>query len=76
MKASLLRVHRAKGLAGYVLVWLRYEFGYGCLEIKLGSLLSRRQRQLKTLASELPADLQASITDPEGADSLPIVTYT
>jgi len=70
MKASLLRSNRARGY------WL-LEYGYAKqnnawlpLKIKLGSLLSRRQRQPKTLASvELPADLQASITDPEGADS-------
>jgi phosphate transport system substrate-binding protein len=74
------QVQQTQGAIGYV------EYGYAkqnnlataTLENKAGNFVEPTpESAAKTLASvELPADLQASITDPEGPDSYPIVTYT
>ena len=74
------QVQQTQGAIGYT------EYGYAkqnnlamaTLENKAGNFVEPTPASAsKTLASvELPADLQASITDPEGADSYPIVTYT
>lgn len=74
------QVQQAQGAIGYT------EYGYAkqnnmavaTLENKAGNYVEPTPESgAKALAAvELPADLQASITDPEGADSYPIVTYT
>ncbi len=74
------QVSQTAGSIGYV------EYGYAkqnslkfaTLENKAGTfVVANEQSAAKTLeAVTLPADLRASITDPEGADSYPIVTYT
>jgi phosphate transport system substrate-binding protein len=73
-------IKQNKGTIGYV------EYGYAAknqlkfasLENKAGKFVAPNdQSAAKTLeAVELPENLRAFITDPEGADSYPIVTYT
>ncbi|MCV3213696.1 phosphate ABC transporter substrate-binding protein PstS [Plectonema radiosum NIES-515] len=74
------QVTQTQGSIGYV------EYGYAkqnglkfaALENKAGKIVvADDQSAAKTLETvTLPADLRAFITDPEGADSYPIVTYT
>ncbi|NJL65232.1 MAG: phosphate ABC transporter substrate-binding protein PstS [Methylacidiphilales bacterium] len=74
------QVAQTSGSIGYV------EYGYAkqnnlkfaSLENKSGTFVVPDEKSAsKTLeAVTLPADLRAFITDPEGADSYPIVTYT
>jgi phosphate transport system substrate-binding protein len=74
------QVQQTQGSIGYV------EYGYAkqnnlkvaTLENKAGKfVVANEETASKTLASvTLPADLRAFISDPEGADSYPIVTYT
>ncbi|WP_017652945.1 phosphate ABC transporter substrate-binding protein PstS [Fortiea contorta] len=74
------QVQQTQGSIGYT------EYGYAkqnnlkfaSLENKAGKFVPATEESAsKTLAAvTLPADLRAFITDPEGADSYPIVTYT
>jgi phosphate transport system substrate-binding protein len=74
------QILQTEGSLGYV------EYGYAkqqdipiaTLENKAGNFIKpSSESAAKTLESvTLPADLRAFITDPEGADSYPIVTYT
>ncbi len=74
------QVTQTQGSIGYT------EYGYAkqnnlkfaTLQNKAGNFVTPSdQSAAKTLESvTLPADLRAFITDPEGADSYPIVTYT
>jgi phosphate transport system substrate-binding protein len=74
------QILQTEGSIGYV------EYGYAkqqdipiaTLENKAGKFIKPSEESAaKTLESvTLPADLRAFITDPEGADSYPIVTYT
>lgn len=74
------QIKQNKGTIGYI------EYGYAAknnlkfasLENKAGKFVAPNdQSAAKTLeAVQLPPDLRAFITDPEGADSYPIVTYT
>jgi phosphate transport system substrate-binding protein len=74
------QILQTEGAIGYI------EYGYAkqqdiataSLENKAGQFVTpSSETAAKTLASvQLPADLRAFITDPEGADSYPIVTYT
>ncbi|MFH7027797.1 MAG: phosphate ABC transporter substrate-binding protein PstS [Heteroscytonema crispum UTEX LB 1556] len=74
------QITQTQGSIGYV------EYGYAkqnglkfaALENKAGKIVvADDQSAAKTLESvTLPANLRAFITDPEGADSYPIVTYT
>ncbi|WP_042341508.1 phosphate ABC transporter substrate-binding protein PstS [Calothrix sp. PCC 7507] len=74
------QVQQTQGAIGYT------EYGYAkqnnlkfaSLENKSGKIVpATDESAAKTLeAVTLPADLRAFITDPEGADSYPIVTYT
>jgi phosphate transport system substrate-binding protein len=74
------QIQQTQGSIGYV------EYGYAkqnslkfaALENKGGKfIVPSEESASKTLASvTLPADLRAFISDPEGADSYPIVTYT
>lgn len=74
------QLQQTQGAVGYT------EYGYAkqnslamaTLQNKAGTFVEPTpESAAKTLAAvELPADLQVSITDPEGADSYPIVTYT
>ncbi len=74
------QVSQTQGSIGYV------EYGYAkqnnlkfaSLQNKAGNtVVPNEQSAAKALeAVTLPADLRVSITDPEGADSYPIVTYT
>lgn len=74
------QVQQTQGAIGYT------EYGYAkqnnlkfaALENKGGKIVAATDESAaKTLeAVTLPADLRAFITDPEGADSYPIVTYT
>jgi phosphate transport system substrate-binding protein len=74
------QLSQTPGAIGYV------EYGYAkqsglkvaALENKAGKfIVPTDESAAKTLeAVTLPADLRAFITDPEGADSYPIVTYT
>ncbi len=74
------QVQQTQGAIGYT------EYGYAkqnnlkfaSLENKSGKIVvASDESAAKTLASvPLPPDLRAFITDPEGADSYPIVTYT
>jgi phosphate transport system substrate-binding protein len=74
------QVMQTEGAIGYV------EYGYAkqqdiataSLENKAGKFVTPSgESAAKTLASvQLPENLRAFITDPEGADSYPIVTYT
>ncbi|HEY9613470.1 phosphate ABC transporter substrate-binding protein PstS [Allocoleopsis sp.] len=73
-------IKQNKGTIGYV------EYGYAAknqlkfasLENKAGKFVAPNDQSAeKTLeAVQLPENLRAFITDPEGADSYPIVTYT
>ena len=75
-----VQLQQTPGAIGYV------EYGYAkqsklstaTLENKAGKFVEPTpETAANTLAAvELPADLQASITDPEGEESYPIVTYT
>lgn len=74
------QIKQNKGTIGYI------EYGYASknnlkfasLENKAGKFIAPNdQSAAKTLeAVQLPPDLRAFITDPEGAESYPIVTYT
>ncbi|MBN3872641.1 phosphate ABC transporter substrate-binding protein PstS [Nostoc sp. JL33] len=74
------QIQQTQGSIGYV------EYGYAkqnslkfaALENKGGKfVVASEESASKTLASvPLPANLRAFISDPEGADSYPIVTYT
>lgn len=74
------QLQQTEGAVGYT------EYGYAkqqnipvaTLENKAGSFVEPTPESAsKALAAiELPADLQASSSDPEGADSYPIITYT
>ena len=74
------QIQQTQGSIGYV------EYGYAkqnalkfaALENKAGQFVTPTEESAsKTLqAVTLPADLRAFISDPEGADSYPIVTYT
>ncbi|BAY62855.1 phosphate ABC transporter periplasmic phosphate-binding protein [Calothrix brevissima NIES-22] len=74
------QIQQTQGAIGYI------EYGYAkqnqlkfaALENKGGKFITPTdQSASKTLESvTLPADLRAFITDPEGADSYPVVTYT
>jgi phosphate transport system substrate-binding protein len=74
------QILQTEGSIGYI------EYGYATqqniptasLENKAGQFVApSSQTAAKTLASvQLPENLRAFITDPEGADSYPIVTYT
>jgi phosphate transport system substrate-binding protein len=74
------QVQQTQGAIGYT------EYGYAkqtnlkfaALENKAGKIVTASDESAaKTLeAVTLPADLRAFITDPEGAESYPIVTYT
>jgi phosphate transport system substrate-binding protein len=74
------QIQQTQGSIGYV------EYGYAkqnslkfaALENKGGKfIVPTEESASKTLGSvTLPADLRAFISDPEGADSYPIVTYT
>lgn len=74
------QLQQTQGAIGYT------EYGYAkqnnlamaTLENKAGNFVEPTpEAAANTLAAvELPADLQVSITDPEGANSYPIVTYT
>ncbi|KAB8331817.1 phosphate ABC transporter substrate-binding protein PstS [Scytonema tolypothrichoides VB-61278] len=74
------QIQQTQGSIGYV------EYGYAAqnkltfaaLQNKAGQFVTPTDESAsKTLASvELPANLRAFITDPEGNDSYPIVTYT
>ncbi|MEH2390551.1 MAG: phosphate ABC transporter substrate-binding protein PstS [Nostoc sp.] len=74
------QIQQTQGSIGYV------EYGYAkqnslkfaALENKGGKfIVASEESASKTLASvTLPPDLRVFITDPEGADSYPIVTYT
>ena len=74
------QLQQTAGAIGYT------EYGYAkqqnlamaTLENKAGKFAEPTpQAAASTLAAvQLPADLQVSITDPEGADAYPIVTYT
>lgn len=74
------QIQQTPGAIGYT------EYGYAeqnklamaTLQNKAGTYVEPTpESAANTLAAvELPADLQVSITDPEGTDSYPIVTYT
>jgi len=72
------QVQQSQGAIGYT------EYGYAgqnnlamaALGNKAGKFVEPTPEAVKTLASELPADLQASITDPRALIPYPIVTYT
>lgn len=74
------QIQQTQGSLGYI------EYGYAkqnnikfaALENKAGNfIVDTEQSASKTLeAVTLPANLRAFITDPEGADSYPIVSYT
>jgi phosphate transport system substrate-binding protein len=74
------QIQQTQGSIGYI------EYGYAkqnnisfaALENKSGNIIKADEASAsKTLeAVTLPADLRAFITDPEGPDSYPIVTYT
>lgn len=74
------QIQQTQGSIGYVEYTYAKEnkLNFAALENKAGSIVVASDKSAaKTLESvTLPTDLRAFISDPEGADSYPIVTYT
>lgn len=74
------QIQQTQGAIGYVEYGYAQQnkLSYAALQNKAGQFVTATEQSAsKTLeAVQLPENLRASITDPEGKDSYPIVTYT